>query len=72
MSQKLIEIIEAAFLAGRSKTSWEQFKMDNPNLEDSVSIGCECSNDIKHGETSIMCCNHCGKPTEEFWTRNNK
>lgn len=32
-------------------------------------IECQCKNEDKHGETSIMCCNHCGKPTEEFWTK---
>lgn len=30
--------------------------------------GCECKGEERHGETSVMCCNHCGKPTEEFWT----
>lgn len=33
-------------------------------------IGCKCKESEKHGKTSIMCCNHCGKPTEKFW--NNK
>jgi hypothetical protein len=28
---------------------------------------CTCSEDKKHGETSIMCCNECGLPTEENW-----
>jgi hypothetical protein len=31
-------------------------------------IGCQCPNGAKHGETSVMCCNECGKPTEQFWT----
>lgn len=30
---------------------------------------CYCSNDEKHGQTSVMCCNHCGLPDEEFWKR---
>jgi len=34
-------------------------------------IGCSCRNDDKHGETSIMCCNRCGKPMEDFWTKQN-
>ena len=33
-------------------------------------IACQCPNEVKHGETSVMCCNHCGLPTEEFWTKN--
>ncbi len=33
------------------------------------SIACACKDEIKHGETSIMCCNHCGLPTESFWTK---
>ncbi len=32
------------------------------------NIKCKCSENEKHGETSIMCCNHCGLPTEAFWT----
>lgn len=32
-------------------------------------IGCTCKDEERHGETSIMCCNHCGLPTEKFWTR---
>lgn len=30
---------------------------------------CICSPGKKHGETSIMCCNHCGRPTETFWIK---
>ena len=32
-------------------------------------IGCVCPPEIKHGETSIMCCNECGKPIEEWWVK---
>jgi hypothetical protein len=31
------------------------------------NIGCQCKD--RTGETSIMCCNNCGLPTEEFWVR---
>lgn len=31
-------------------------------------IGCTCPPERRSGETSVMCCNLCGKPTEEFWT----
>jgi len=31
-------------------------------------IACDCQS--RSGETSVMCCNHCGKPTEDFWTQN--
>jgi hypothetical protein len=31
-------------------------------------LGCSCSPEETCGETSIMCCNNCGKPTEVFWT----
>lgn len=33
------------------------------------NIQCACEEKHKHGETSIMCCNHCGLPTEKFWTK---
>lgn len=28
---------------------------------------CQCKPEDKHGQTSVMCCNHCGMPDEEFW-----
>lgn len=28
---------------------------------------CKCKESEKHGQTSVMCCNHCGLPDEEFW-----
>ena len=30
-------------------------------------IKCTCKNEIKTGQTSVMCCNICGKPDEKFW-----
>lgn len=33
-----------------------------------TQIHCQCKESDKHGETSIMCCNDCGFPVEEFWT----
>jgi hypothetical protein len=31
-------------------------------------IKCNCDNEIKTGQTSVMCCNICGKPDEKFWS----
>ena len=31
-------------------------------------IKCHCDNETKTGQTSVMCCNTCGKPDESFWT----
>lgn len=28
---------------------------------------CTCHDSEKHGQTSVMCCNNCGLPDEEFW-----
>lgn len=41
-----------------------------PNLEDEDEVNagpCQCPPEDKHGETSVMCCNHCGAPTEKWW-----
>jgi len=39
-------------------------------LEDQLKdIACKCTAEEKHGWTTIKCCNHCGKSTEEFWTK---
>lgn len=32
-------------------------------------IKCQCKPDDTTGETSVMCCNNCGKPTEDFWIK---
>ncbi len=38
----------------------------------SINKHCSCEEEDKRGETSVMCCNDCGKPTEDFWkTPNN-
>lgn len=31
-------------------------------------ITCKCEAQEKHGETTVACCNHCGLPTEPWWT----
>lgn len=33
-------------------------------------IGCKCEDSI--GWSEIKCCNICGLPTEEFWTKNTE
>lgn len=38
-------------------------------LGEGCNIQCQCKDEDKHGETSIMCCNHCGLPTGNFWTK---
>ena len=38
---------------------------------DDCRLGCKCQPQDRHGETSVMCCNNCGKPTEEFWVNEN-
>ena len=30
---------------------------------------CQCNPDDTTGATSVMCCNNCGKPTEDFWVK---
>lgn len=41
--------------------------MNEMAFEAYQELACECQS--RTGETSVMCCNHCGKPTEEFWTK---
>lgn len=40
--------------------------------EQQASRHCNCSDEDKHGETAVMCCNRCGKPTEKFWQSEKK
>jgi len=30
---------------------------------------CLCTPSERHGETSVMCCNECGQPVEDFWNK---
>lgn len=30
---------------------------------------CHCDPEEQCGETSVMCCNRCGEPTEDFWRK---
>lgn len=32
-------------------------------------LACVCNNEDKHGQTTVWCCNECGKPTEDFWLK---
>lgn len=41
-----------------------------PALIANQEIACRCTSEQKHGTTTIACCNHCGKSTEAFWSRN--
>ena len=38
------------------------------DLELLNSMKCQCNNELKTGQTSVMCCNICGKPDEKFWS----
>jgi len=33
-----------------------------------MNIKCQCNESDKTGQTSVMCCNCCGLPDEDFWT----
>jgi hypothetical protein len=48
------------------KTEDEIVEMFIDKKED---LKCSCDNEIKTGQTSVMCCNICGKPDEKFWTK---
>lgn len=55
-----------------SQIEWLDESDTSPSPSAQVQdIQCHCNNDDKHGETSIMCCNECGLPTEKFWQLGN-
>lgn len=49
--------------------AWSWKTMNQKTIEEPC-IGCQCSD--RPGETTIFCCNMCGKPVEEFWTGKTK
>jgi hypothetical protein len=57
---------------------WHELpKMPNKNGEivsDSKSehLACDCSNEIKTGTLSIDCCNICGRPDEDWWSKKTR
>lgn len=32
-----------------------------------MKLKCTCTEEERHGETTVFCCNHCGIPVEEMW-----
>jgi hypothetical protein len=36
---------------------------------ESEHLACDCSNEIKTGTLSIDCCNICGRPDEDWWSK---
>jgi hypothetical protein len=52
----------------------EQGKISADNAEEQVLrlfsvISCVCPNEIKTGTVAIHCCNLCGKPDEDWWSK---
>lgn len=43
--------------------------LDLSKLTRKDDIACKCTPDETTGNTTVRCCNICGKPTEEFWTK---
>jgi hypothetical protein len=35
-------------------------------------LSCHCSNEIKTGTLSIDCCNICGRPEEDWWSKKTR
>jgi hypothetical protein len=35
-------------------------------------LACHCSNEIKTGTLSIDCCNICGRPDEDWWSKKTR
>lgn len=49
---------------------WKLHLQEAKNISSSSHvISCSCVEEDKHGETVIWCCNHCGLPTEKWWTQ---
>jgi hypothetical protein len=64
MGSYIDEYVE--WLENRAIVNDAKLKKEKALHKHSVSH-CVCSENNKHGETSIICCNECGKPTEKFW-----
>ena len=70
--ETLVELLERRFVDADGYIKWDdQVKglIATHQFRSPDMAFCHCSNDEKHGQTSVMCCNHCGLPDEEFWKR---
>lgn len=68
-----IVVLVMAYFIGRDINKPTEVGGSNDLCEEEVDdIQCHCSEEEKHGETAIMCCNHCGLPTEKFWTNKSE
>jgi hypothetical protein len=56
-------------MSERAYEELEKAMEEYAEMRQKGAIGCVCSEEEKHGETSVMCCNHCGNPTENFWCK---
>ena len=64
------ELIEQENKEGKTYSGSEVANMMKGSYKAGVKeIKCQCDNEIKTGQTSVMCCNVCGLPDEKFWTK---
>ena len=75
LNEKAMEIYEMIYnvheaMEGRYTITGYDLHMIHGMLCETQSKHCTCIEDQKHGETSVMCCNECGLPTDDFWNVN--
>jgi hypothetical protein len=58
---------EAKEWADREIKKYEKSLQEGQEGAKEVNGNCKCSPDEKHGQTSVMCCNRCGLPDEDYW-----
>jgi len=62
-SKEIAKLLDCSYRTIQNFMSAENWKeKKKPNIK------CKCKPDNTTGETSVMCCNNCGLPTEKFWT----
>lgn len=57
-------MIDTSLLSMRELIAQDRLRVDTDKAQD---FKCKCSEGESTGETSVMCCNGCGLPVEDFW-----
>ena len=66
---KMQYLVNGAINEGKMYSGKEVAEMMKSSYKAGLKeIKCNCDNEIKTGQTSVMCCNVCGKPDEAFWS----
>lgn len=68
--ERILKIVDSNFMTNQSVgDTTDELIAYFKTLAQPQNIKCQCTPEQKHGNTAILCCNKCGLPEEDFWTK---